>query len=348
MTKSKSVAFVFVSSGITFAFLAAILILNMLVDPLWFFGGDKLMGRNFAFDERTARAARFTSTPGDYDCYIFGASRVGLMNEHRFSGYNCFTFSFAAATPRELVAFANFARKFGKHPPRLVVVGIDDFDFIDQADTFTVPISVTEMERPRFWDFYFSARVATWSIETLLDRSPLERYYGSDLTGQVRSDARTFQALHLALPPGQHWHFTDQNVPVYANFRKIFPGARLIAYATPVAAGRIVQYQQDGILQNYLRALIDASRFFDEAYDFSIPSVVTADPSLTYDGSHFYPVVGDKIATALLAHESGFGVRIDGLTLEQLRALYKERIAKFEASHQQPVATALDRSSSSN
>src|SRR5262249_31812591 len=188
----------------------------------------KLLPKNFAFDERTARAARFASGARNYDCYIFGASRVSLMNENRFVGHSCFMFSFAAATPRELVAFAEYAKALEAREPRLVIVGLDDFDFIDQADSFDVPSFVAEKKTPSFWNFYLSARVATWSVETLLDRSPLERYYGADLTGQVRTNARSFQALHLTLAPGQHWHFSDTNVGVYAEFRRIFPNARLV------------------------------------------------------------------------------------------------------------------------
>jgi hypothetical protein len=326
MSDRRSFLYLLTSGGVALLLLATILGLNILVDPLWFFGGDKLAARNFAFDERTARAARFASGAKDYDCYIFGASRVSLMNENRFVENKCFMFSFAAATPRELVAFAQYAKTIELREPKLVIVGIDDFDFIDQADSFDVPSFVADKKPPRFWNFYFSARVAGWSIQTLLDRSPLERYYGADLTGQVRADARSFQGPRLTLAPGQHWHFSDTNVGVYAEFRRIFPNARLVAYVTPIAAGRVLAYQRDGILPDYLRALVDTAKHFDEAYDFSVPSAVTMDPTLTYDGSHFYPAVGDQIAAALQSHDSGFGVRIDHLTVDELQSIYAARI----------------------
>jgi hypothetical protein len=326
MSDRRSFLYVLTSGAVVLLLLTAILGLNVLVDPLWFFGGDKLAPRNFAFDERTARAARFASGDRNYDCYIFGASRVSLMNENRFVGQKCFMFSFAAATPRELVAFAEYAKTFELREPSLVIVGIDDFDFIDQADTFDVPAFVAGKNRPSFWDFYLSARVATWSVQTLLDRSPLERYYDADLTGQVRAAARSFQAPRLTLPPGQHWHFSDTNVDVYAAFRRIFPNARLVAYVTPMATSRVLAYRRDGILPDYLRAIVDTAKHFDETYDFSIPSVVTTNPTLTYDGSHFYPIVGDQIAAAIQSHDSGFGVKVDGLTTDQLQALYATRL----------------------
>lgn len=338
MTGRRSFFYVLTSGGIALLLLATILLLNILVDPLWFFGGDKLLPRNFAFDERTARAARFASSPRNYNCYIFGASRVSLINENRFAGYTCFMFAFAAATPRELVAFAEYAKKFQKAEPRLIVVGIDDFDFIEPADSFTVPSFVRDGQLPKFWNYYLSMRVATWSIETLFDRSPLERYYGADLTGQVRPDARTFQTKRLTLPPGQHWDFSDENAGTYAAFRRIFPHAHLVGYVTPIAADRVLEYDRSGVLHDYLHALIEAVKSFDEAYDFSIPSPVTLDPAMTYDGSHFYPIVGDRIINAILSHNSDFGVRLDGLSAVQLQNLYAERIKSLLG----PKPTATD------
>jgi hypothetical protein len=342
MSDRRSFLYMLISGSVVLVLLAAILGLNVLVDPLWFFGGDKLVPRNFAFDERTARAARFASEDKDYDCYIFGASRVSLMNENRFVGRRCFMFSFAAATPRELVAFAEYAKTFEKREPSLVIVGLDDFDFIDQADTFDVPTFVADKKLPSFRDFYLSARVATWSIKTLLDQSPLERYYDTDLTGQVRTGARSFQAQHLTLPPGQHWHFSDTNVGVYAAFRRIFPNARLVSYVTPIAANRVLAYRRDGILPDYLRAIVDTAKHFDETYDFSIPSAVTTNPTLTYDGSHFYPVVGDQIAAAIQSHDSGFGVKVDGLTTDQLQALYATRIESLPSLGPASVRKLVD------
>jgi hypothetical protein len=318
----------------TMALLAAVVLgamglLNYLVDPLWFFGGNKLQPRNFSWDERIARLARFNDSDRDFDCYIFGASRVGMMNEHAIKGHNCFMISFENASPRELIAYARYIKRNAKREPDLVVVGVDDFDFIDQADADNVPQEIREGGVPHFWDYYFSRDVTAWSIKTLLDQSPKARYFGKDLTAQIRADAGTMPVLRLTLKPGQKWHMSLNSVAQYAKFRQIFPKAHLAAYATPVAADKIAQFKEMGLLPFYLQALQKTSAQFDEMYDFSIPSQITANPKLTYDGSHYQPSVSGQIAAAIQHHEPSFGIVLSGRTLEDITRLYTDRLETY-------------------
>jgi len=304
-------------------------LLNYLVDPLWFFGGDKVAPRNFPWDERIARLARFSASDRDYDCYIFGASRVGMMSEHAVKGHRCFMVSFENASPRELIAYARYIKRHARREPDLVIVGVDDFDFIDQADANLVPPAILEDSVPHFWDYYFSKDVTIWSIKTLLDQSPKARYFGKDLTGQVRADAGTMPVLRMKLKPGQKWHMSLDSVAQYAKFREIFPKAHLAAYATPVSAQKIAQFQRTGLLPFYLEALQKTSVQFDEMYDFSIPSAITADPKLTYDGSHYQPAVSGRIAAAIRKHEPAFGIVLSGRPLEEITRLYADRLELY-------------------
>ena len=311
------------------AILSGMGLLNYLVDPLWFFGGDKLAPRNFSWDERIARLARFADSDRDYDCYIFGASRVGMMSEHAIKGHSCFMISFESASPRELIAYAQYIKRTAKREPDLVVIGVDDFDFIDQADANNVPQEVLEDGVPHFWEYYFSWDVTTWSIKTLLDQSPKARYFDKDLTGQIRADAGTMPVLRLTLKPGQKWHMSLNSVAEYAKFRQIFPKAHLVAYATPVAADKIAQFKEAGLLPFYLEALQKTSEHFDEMYDFSIPSAITSDPKLTYDGSHYQPAVSAQIAAAMQSHQPSFGIVLSGRPLGEITRLYADRLELY-------------------
>ncbi|MBS0282515.1 MAG: hypothetical protein JSR25_15210 [Proteobacteria bacterium] len=329
MAKDKTSLYLTALTLLVAAVLGGIGLLNYLVDPLWFFGGNKLQPRNFSWDERIARLARFSASDRDYDCYIFGASRVGLMSEHAIKGHSCFMISFENGSPRELIAYAQYIKHNAKREPDLVVVGVDDFDFIDQADANNVPPDVLRNRTPHFWDYYFSWDVATWSIKTLFDQSPKARYFGKDLTGQIRADAGTMPVLHMTLKPGQKWHMSLNSVGQYAKFREIFPKAHLVAYATPVAADKIAQFKEMGLLPFYLQALQKTSAQFDEMYDFSIPSQVTSDPKLTYDGSHYQPAVSDRIAAAIQNHEPSFGIVLSGRTQEEITRLYADRLELY-------------------
>ena len=182
-----------------------------------------------------------------------------MMNEHDFKGHNCFMVSFENGSPSELVAYARYLKRHAKREPDLVIVGVDDFDFIDQADAHELPPPILDDEIPHFWNYYFSADVATWSLKTGFDLSPKARYYGKDLTGQIRADAGTLPILRMTLKPGQKWHMGLSSVSQYALFRQIYPKAHLVAYATPVAVTRIKQYQQSGLLPFYLNGLYRTS-----------------------------------------------------------------------------------------
>jgi hypothetical protein len=311
------------------AILGGMGILNYLVDPLWFFGGNKLQPRNFSWDERIARLARFSAGNRDYDCYIFGASRVGMMSEHAIKGHSCFMVSFENGSPRELIAYAQYIKRHAKRAPELVIVGVDDFDFIDQADANNVPKDITQDNVPHFWDYYFSQDVTEWSIKTLLDQSPKARSFSGDLTGQIRADAEIMPVLHMALKPGEKWHMSLSSVAQYAKFRQVFPKAHLVAYVTPVAAEKIAQFKQTGLLPFYLEALQKTSTQFDEMYDFSIPSQITSDPKLSYDGSHYQPAVSDQIAAAMQRHEPSFGIALTGRPLAEIAQLYADRLELY-------------------
>ncbi len=306
-------------------------VLNYLVDPLWFFGGNKLHPRNFPFDERTARAAHYVTSDRDFDCYILGASRVAMMNEHKFSGRKCFMVSFANGTPRELLAYASYMKARAKREPELVIVGVDDFVFLAPWDIYDLPPPVSEDRSPYFWQYYFSGDVARWSIQTILDAAPRPRYYGGDLTGQIRTDAGSLGILEAEANPNRtvNWEVISR----YSEFRELFPEARLVSYATPVSAQRIVEYHESGVLDVYLTSLHATAAHFDEMYDFSIPSEYTTDPTLTYDGSHYQPWVNDLIVTAIENREPGFGIIVKDRSVHEIRALYAERLAALALKH---------------
>ncbi|MBN9546182.1 MAG: hypothetical protein J0I19_11965 [Alphaproteobacteria bacterium] len=301
-------------------------LLNYLVDPLWFFGGDKLAPRNFPWDERTARIAQFVTGTRDYDCYIFGASRVGMLNFKNVAGHKCFLVSFEYASPGELVAYAKYIKQHAAREPDLIMVGIEDANFIDNLTPANLADPVRENRTPHFWQYYFSLDVAKWSLKTISDAAPKARYYGKDLTGKIRADAGTMPILRLKMAPGEKLHMSLKNVPEFANFRALFPKAHLVGFATPVASARIKEYQLWGLLPVYLKALHATAEHFDEMYDFSIPSRITNNPNLTYDGSHYQPAVYDLIIKALQRHEPSFGIKISGCSLAETEAQYQERL----------------------
>jgi len=71
------------------------LVINFLVDPLWYLRGNLVTGVNFAFNERIAKLNQLMPRMQDYDCLIVGSSRTTLLPERRFSGHHCFNLAFS-------------------------------------------------------------------------------------------------------------------------------------------------------------------------------------------------------------------------------------------------------------
>ncbi len=237
--------------------------------------------------------------------------------------------SFENATPSERVAYAEYVKEHAEQQPSLIMVGVDDANFIDHTDAHNLSEPVRDNETPYFWQYYFTVDVVKWSLKTIFDSAPKARYYDKDLAGRIRADARTLPILRFKEVPGQKLHMSLTNVAEFAKFRAIFPKAHLVAFATLIASERIRQYQQLGVLPHYLKALHAMAEHFDEMYDFSIPSQFTTDPKLTYDGSHYQPAVYDQIAKALQSHEPSFGIKISGTSMADTEAKYLSRLVLY-------------------
>ena len=55
------------------------------------------------------------------------------------------------------------------------------------------------------------------------------------------------------------------------------------------------------------------SSFLAAMYDFSIPSEVTSDSGNTYDGSHYFPYIQNKIVESINSEQMEFGLNVKKL-----------------------------------
>jgi Cys-tRNA synthase (O-phospho-L-seryl-tRNA:Cys-tRNA synthase) len=98
-----------------------------------------------------------------------------MLNPRDFSGHNCFVVSFENATPSERVAYAEYVKEHAEQQPSLIMVGVDDANFIDHTDAHNLSEPVRDNETPYFWQYYFTVDVVKWSLKTIFDtfqRSP--------------------------------------------------------------------------------------------------------------------------------------------------------------------------------
>lgn len=317
---------------------ALALTFNALVDPLWYFGGNKLGPINYAFNERLSKPNLIAGHEDEYDCVIFGDSRVTLLPEHRIEGYRCFNFAFSSGVAPEFVDYAEWLKARG-FSPKLVVVGLSAGDFRSIPQAHNTPAFIREKSPPESpYLAYLSLDVLAMSWRTLFGTSPLDRVYDSDF----RCRAASLQRLYDPRVPIRDLRSGpfDNRKPIatYRMLKAVFPDARFVGYASPLSAWAIAEYARMGWLESYTRALHDASEVFDRFTDYSIPSAMTADPAMTYDGTHYSPTANEAIARTLTGGHAEEALDLKSISADEMTATYRARLARYDETLRRGLA----------
>ncbi|MGB3811040.1 MAG: hypothetical protein WA943_13185 [Parvibaculum sp.] len=306
----------------------AALAFNSLVDPLWYFSGNRFAPVNFAFNERLSKANLIEGREHEFDCVIFGDSRATLLPEQKIAGYRCFNFAFSSGVVGEFVDYANWLKSRG-FAPRLVIVGVSAGDFRKSVSSRNTPDFVREGQNPPSpLIAYASLDVLAMSWRTLFGSSPIDREYDRDFHCRV--------AVTMPYDPRKPIRDLysgpfDNREPLdkYRELRGIFPEARFVGYAPPLSAWAIAEYARIGWLKSYTKALNEAATVFDQFEDYSVPSEITLDPANTYDGTHYSETVNATIAATLLDGTTIEALNLTALSDAATLAAYQTRLKDY-------------------
>jgi len=312
------------------------LVVNLLVDPLWYLHGNVVTGVNFAFNERVAKINQFLPRMQDYDCLIMGSSRTTLLPERRFSEHRCFNLAFSGGRINEFLLYAEYLRARG-FAPSLLIIGVDPFNFHGPMPDPDVPDFVRRgADPPSLMRTYLSLDALGFSIRTLKGDSPHHRYYDRDLNCRILARARAYHPPRVLTPFPEPSDVHTERAALYLQLRNVFPAAHAIGYVPPVSAWTIGRISLSGDLGGYLTALARVAAAFDEFLDFGIPSAITATTSDTYDGSHYSEAVNAQIAAALQSDQPDPGVDWHRQSPQAIAELYRERLNQLVSSLGRP------------
>jgi hypothetical protein len=302
---------------------------NLLIDPLWYFRGNLVTGVNFAFNERLAKLNQLLPSLAQYDCIMFGSSTTALVPSAGIAGWRCFNLAFSGGVVSEFLVYARYLRARG-FAPRLVIVGIDDFDFEGAPLKLNVPDFVKAGdEPPPFWKSYLSVDALVLSYRALRYDFPNRRRYDRAWRCHILPRRTVYRAPTTLEPQAQPPELYAERGELYGELRRLFPEARARAFVAPNAAWTIAQFAADGHLDIYLDGLRRAAAAFDMFLDLSIPSEITASTTNTYDGVHFADEVNDHTAAALVSGDASPGVDWKRQSSAEIKALYQERIDRL-------------------
>lgn len=289
---------------------------NYMVDPFWMSGGNKLAPRNYAFNERVAKANLLFSRGLKPSCILFGTSKTTIMRGDRLSDESCFNFGFGLGRGEEYLAFARYLKGQGIEP-ELIYVDLSRLGFLP---AFEHPLDIPDFIRdglapPTSFLNYFSLDLLELSMRTMLLGSPYVRYYGPDLAIRLTNGWAPYDPPKKIILDGSA-RFDPDKVEHFLQLRRIFPRARMIGWIPPHSPWNIAgDYMNDRKGQvETMRRLLPA---FDEIFDFSAPSPVTMDTRLTYDGIHYVPEVLHAIEERMAVRDrippGRFGYKITSL-----------------------------------
>lgn len=300
--------------------------LNVLIDPLWYAHGNQLTGRNYAFNERIAKVNLLRRTQhSGYDCLIFGSSRVTALPVSRFVGQHCFNFALRGAEVGEFQAYARHALARGIQP-KTIYVGVDDFNFLHDPKTER-RANPQVKGTPDAFHAFLSADVLVFSLMTLAGLSPDPRSYYDHRFEELSTPGAPWQGSIADEPD---LRCDDAAVAQYLALRKLFPEARAVAFAPLMAPRQQMNgVYLRGVLECELAAFHAVAQGYDAFLDFGIPSVISTDPAMTFDGAHFYSGPNAAVADQLQGRRSDLALDVKAMSLVDYQAEVKKRLRAY-------------------
>lgn len=303
--------------------------LNYLIDPLWYAQGNRLDGRNFAFNERVSKInlLRRTAATAEYDCLILGSSRGTSLRPSQISGKRCFNLALKGAAIAESIAYARYAVGQGLKLTTLFV-GVDDFAFLAGG------VDVAARSKPRiqgsdnFFHAFFSADVLTFSAMTVAGISPDPNVYYDRHYEAVELPGKRYATPPLVNKRDKACSF--DKVALYHAVREVAPAAQIVGYVPPMAPEyRLSDVYSRKVLDCGAEAFHRVAQGYDGFLDFAVPSPTTVAADASYDGSHFSPAANDQVAAQLAGKRTDLAVDVKALSLEAYQQTVRERLRGY-------------------
>jgi hypothetical protein len=311
------------------AMLIAIGVINVWIDPLWYFQGNRFSQINPPWNERIAKTNLYLKTHQDYDCLLLGTSRSTLFDTSDLKQNRCFNYSFSGAKVEEYSNYLQYIAQKGIEP-RKIYLEIEAESFNQRR----LPSSYSPVldPMPAYRVYLFSANALWLSIRTVKQDYFFYRLYDQNFRGQPAETAPDYEPQ---LNQQREAKTCDPaRTEFYKTIRQIFPNTAMIGLIAPVSAWYLFNDSyQNGLVNCQLAGIHQVASFFDSLYDFAVPSALTTRTNNTYDGNHYYPRVYSRVAAVLESRTdssaSNFGVNVKATSLADYQALYAARLSQF-------------------
>ena len=306
----------------SFFFILSIFFLNILVDPLWYFKGNKITKVNYTFNERLTKFNLFYFIKKDikYDCIIFGSSISTTINDRKFKKNKCFNFSFSAGGIHEYIIYLEYL-EFINLLPKKIYLELPIFVNSKHLEYFeTLNTKFPGIEKISFIPPISTKNLITTSSEFLEDRkkqsnSKIINNYNLDLIPKF---------IKNKTAPDQYWKYYLSLKSFSFSIRSLFKSSNYTNaydknFLSFVRKDKIGKFGNDfeklNLSKNTITEVVNnrlkVIEYFEKVYDFSLPNSFVNDPSNTYDGSHYFRSFISNLPDFMENSNLKFGTVID-------------------------------------
>lgn len=345
MTQSRLFVLIFcLATGLTLGSLA---VFNYAMDPLWTFalnheGND----RQEVIDERQQKTNHLFFQPVSADTILLGSSRSTYIDQHAFTGMDVYNYSVSNMSIREYDTFLAFAKRQSDKPIQRAIVGLDFFksSVQESSEPHALTNYETKLEDPLYrWKNLLSLDTFQYAWRNFqMSRAndiTLDRVYNREnvaFAKPITDEERRKQTLAKIKRFKEEFYGDSYTYnPKYKQFLGIFnerhPDVEKIIYTTPISTDLFRALVETGLYPSYEQWLRDVADLYGGVYNFMYPNDVTDDLTNYFDGHHFYPETGTKIAERISAGpeaDSSFGVYVTPENIESHFAFVRGELKK--------------------
>lgn len=320
---------------------------NFYIDPYWTYGHNHAYNdRQVSVDEREQKTNRIYFQDFSYDTIILGSSRTTYINQNRFQGMKAYNYAVNNMSIREYDTFLQFTKEQSNQKIERAIIGMDFFKTSVQESER--PASLKNYEAKVHQPFYrarnlissdifrYSLRNFRMSKDNKVDELRVYNRHNvafAEKTNAAERLANTEEKIERFRDEfyGKSYQYNPRYKEYLTLFKQRHPDVEFIIFTTPISARLFETMIEEGRLDDYERWLRDVTAVFGGVYNFMYPNEVTLDLSNYFDGHHFYPHVGDRMAERILqgpdVKNSSFGVYVTAENIdEHLKEV--ERLAK--------------------
>lgn len=304
-------------------------VFNVLIDPLWYFKGNKITKINYTFNERLTKFNLFYYINQDikYDCVIFGSSISTTINENEFKQNKCFNFSFSAGRITEYIIYLEYLY-FLKFDLKKIYIELPVF----WDDNILIKYKLLNEKFPNLEKISYIPPI---SPNQFFLTAPKNLIKNIELKKKVLLGNNNLDLIPSFIKkkkePDKFWsHYFSLNTLSFSarSLLRIsnYSNAYDEDFVSFIRKNKVGKY--DNTLDNYKISDININKivndrfkitkYFDQVFDFSLPNTHTNFSLNTYDGTHFYKEFMNKLPNKMEGTNLNFGTNVNSNDYEKI------------------------------